>query len=153
MNKVTLQAFSAGIIFSTTIFAVFFYTTGSDEKEVPTIEEAKEVLTKNGYITSLPKNETLNSGKEENSTDKKEEKQKKEVPEKENSVVSYTLKVKANMTTLEIATKLEKEKIIDDATGFETYIDEQGFSKNIQIGEFVVTDNMSYRQLAKTLTQ
>ena len=152
MNKVTLQAFSAGIIFSTTVFAVFFYTTGSNEESVPTIEEAKEVLTKNGYITSLPKNETLNAGKEENST-KKEEKQEKEKPEKENSVVSYTLKVKANMTTLEIATKLEKEKIIDDATGFEAYIDEQGFSKNIQIGEFVVTDNMSYRQLAKTLTQ
>lgn len=153
MNKGKLQAFSAGIIFSTAIFAGYYYTTGPNEETVPTIDEAKEVLNKKGYITSLPKDETLNARKEETSTDKREEKQEQKVPEKENSVVTYTLEVKANMTTLEIATKLEKEKIIEDATRFEAYVDEQGFSKNIQIGKFVVTDNMSYRQLAKTLTQ
>ncbi|MGE7601220.1 hypothetical protein ACQKL5_01830 [Peribacillus sp. NPDC097675] len=152
MNKVTLQAFSAGIIFSTAVFAGYYYTIGPAEETVPTIDQAKEVLNKKGYITSLPKDETLNSGKEEKRTDKKEEKQE-QIPEKENSVVSYTIEVKANMTTLEISKKLEKEKIIDDATGFEAYVNEQGFSKNIQIGKFVVTDNMSYRQLAKTLTQ
>ncbi|MFJ7637209.1 hypothetical protein ACQKL0_07085 [Peribacillus sp. NPDC097264] len=153
MNKVTLQAFSAGLIVSTTIFAGFYYMTEPNEETGPTVEEAKKLLNEKGYLVSLQKDERLNSEKEEKRIDKEEKKQEKEVPKKNNPVVSYTLEVKANMTTLEIATKLEKEKIIDDAARFESYVEDQGFSKNIQIGEFVVTDNMTYRQLAKTLTQ
>jgi cell division protein YceG involved in septum cleavage len=56
------------------------------------------------------------------------------------------------MTTTEIADRLSKEKIIDDAAGFDAYINEHDFSKKVQIGEFVVTNNMTYRQLANTLT-
>ena len=153
MNKVTLQAFSAGLIVSTTIFTGFYYMTEPNEETGPTVEEAKKLLNEKGYLVSLQKDERLNSEKEEKRIDKEEKKQEKEVPKKNNPVVSYTLEVKANMTTLEIATKLEKEKIIDDAARFESYVEDQGFSKNIQIGEFVVTDNMTYRQLAKTLTQ
>lgn len=146
MNKSTLQAFSAGIIFSTAVIAGYYYTTEPKEKSAPTMIEAKELLEEKGYILSLPKDETVD-------TNKKDEKEQEKVVNKESSVVSYTLKVKANMTTTEIAKKLEKEKIIDDASGFEAYVDEHGFSKNIQIGEFVVTNNMTFRQLAKTMTQ
>lgn len=149
MNKSTLQAFSAGIIFSTAVMAGYYYTTGPNEKSAPTMIEAKELLEQKGYILSLPKDETIHTEKK----DEKEKKQEKAVTKEESSVVSYTLKVKANMTTTEIAKKLEKEKIIDDASGFEAYVDEHGFSKNIQIGEFVLTNNMTFRQLAKTMTQ
>ena len=45
-----------------------------------------------------------------------------------------------------------EKKIIDDASEFEAYMNEHGFSKKIQIGEFVVTNTMSYRQLANTLS-
>ncbi|MFB6800908.1 hypothetical protein ACFCVU_06790 [Peribacillus butanolivorans] len=60
--------------------------------------------------------------------------------------------MKSNMTTTEITQILAKEKIIDDAAGFEAYMNEHDFSKNVQIGAFFVTNNMTYRQLAHTLT-
>ena len=68
---------------------------------------------------------------------------------KRSLIVSYTIKVKTNMTTTEIADSLSKEKIIDDAAEFEAYMNERDFSKKIQIGEFVVTNNMTYRQIGQ----
>lgn len=60
--------------------------------------------------------------------------------------------MKTNMTATEIADRLSKEKIINDAAEFEAYMNDRDFSKKIQIGKFVVTNNMTYRQLANTLT-
>ncbi|TWE04321.1 YceG-like family protein [Peribacillus frigoritolerans] len=124
MNKARLQGLSAGIIFTTTIFAAFYYGTDKFEGTTPSVEEAKK--------TVQPKDPD------------------KVLMEKEAS--TYTIKVKTNMTTAEIADLLSKEKIIDDAAEFEAYMNDRDFSKKIQIGEFVVTNNMTYRQLANTLT-
>jgi hypothetical protein len=44
MNKARLQGLSAGIIFTTTIFAGFNYGTGLIEGTTPTAEEARELL-------------------------------------------------------------------------------------------------------------
>lgn len=131
MNKARLQGLSAGIIFTTTIFAGFYYGTGLSEGTTPTPEEAK--------VNAQPKDPDKDS-------------MEKEASKKEPSIVTYSIKVKTNMTTTEIADSLYKEKIIDDAAEFEAYMDDRDFSKKIQIGEFVVTNNMTYRQLAITLT-
>lgn len=131
MNKARLQGLSAGIIFTTTIFAAFYYGTGSFEDTTPTAEEAKE--------TFQPKDPDMDS-------------MEKEASKKNPSIVTYTIKVKTNMTATEIADSLSKEKIINDAAEFEAYMNDRDFSKKIQIGEFVVTNNMTYRQLANTLT-
>ncbi|MBK5500850.1 hypothetical protein [Peribacillus sp. TH14] len=162
MNKAILQGLSAGIIFSTAIFAGFYYGTGANAGHAPTTEEAKELLVKKGFIVSSPTDEGEIAGKPSKSEDKEKQKKQdvspiqetkeKEVSKKEDTIVPYTLKVKSNMTTTEITQILAKEKIIDDAAGFEAYMNEHDFSKNVQIGVFVVTNNMTYRQLAHTLT-
>jgi cell division protein YceG involved in septum cleavage len=131
MNKARLQGLSAGIIFTTTLFAGFYYGTGLFEGTNPTAEEAKK--------TVQPKNPDKDS-------------MEKGASKKDPSIVTYTIKVKTNMTTTEIADSLANEKIIDDAAEFEAYMNDHDFSKKIQIGEFVVTNNMTYRQLANTLT-
>lgn len=142
MNKARLQGLSAGIIFTTTIFAAFYYGTGKFEGTTPTAEEAKELLVKKGFVVTLPTEEAKKTVQPKDPD--------KVLMEKEAS--TYTIKVKTNMTTAEIADRLSKEKIIDDAAEFEAYMNDRDFSKKIQIGEFVVTNNMTYRQLANTLT-
>ncbi|MDP9740119.1 UNVERIFIED_ORG: cell division protein YceG involved in septum cleavage [Bacillus sp. B2I3] len=142
MNKARLQGLSAGIIFTTTIFAAFYYGTGKFEGTTPTAEEAKELLVKKGFVVTLPTEEAKKTVQPKDPD--------KVLMEKEAS--TYTIKVKTNMTTAEIADLLSKEKIIDDAAEFEAYMNDRDFSKKIQIGEFVVTNNMTYRQLANTLT-
>ncbi|MFF2586584.1 hypothetical protein ACFVSS_01635 [Peribacillus butanolivorans] len=119
------------------------------------------MLEKKGFVVSSPTDEGEIAGKPSKNADKEKQKQdvspiqetkEKEVSKKEDTIVSYTLKVKSNMTTTEITQILAKEKIIDDTAGFEAYMNEHDFSKNIQIGVFVITNNMTYRQLAHTLT-
>lgn len=131
MDKARLQGLSAGIIFTTTIFAAFYYGTGKFEGTTPTAEEAKKTIQPKDPDKVLMEKEAS-----------------KEAP----SIVPYTIKVKTNMTTAEIADRLSKEKIIVEAAEFEAYMNDRDFSKRIQIGVFVVTNNMTYRQLANTLT-
>ncbi|MGG4201397.1 hypothetical protein [Peribacillus frigoritolerans] len=142
MNKARLQGLSAGIIFTTTIFAAFYYGTDKFEGTTPSVEEAKELLVKKGFVVTLPTEEAKKTVQPKDPD--------KVLMEKEAS--TYKIKVKTNMTTAEIADLLSKEKIIDDAAEFEAYMNDRDFSKKIQIGEFVVTNNMTYRQLANTLT-
>jgi cell division protein YceG involved in septum cleavage len=148
MNKARLQGLSAGIIFTTTIFAAFYYGTGKFEGTTPTAEEAKELLVKKGFVVTHPAEEAKKTVQPKNPDKVLMEKEAEEAP----SIVTHTIKVKTNMTTAEIADRLSKEKIIDDAAEFEAYMNDRDFSKKIQIGEFVVTNNMTYRQLANTLT-
>lgn len=100
------------------------------------------MLVKKGFVVTLPTAEAKMTIQPKDPD--------KVLMEKEAS--TYTIKVKTNMTTAEIADLLSKEKIIDDAAEFEAYMNDRDFSKKIQIGEFVVTNNMTYRQLANTLT-
>ncbi|WP_352919912.1 hypothetical protein [Peribacillus simplex] len=150
MNKARLQGLSAGIIITTTLFAGFYYGTGLFfEGTTPTADEAKELLVKKGYLVTHPMEEAKKTVQPKDpDMDSMEKGTSKKVP----SIVTYTIKVKTNMTTAEIADSLAKEKIIDDAAEFEAYMNDRDFSKKIQIGEFVVTNNMTYRQLANTLT-
>ncbi len=53
MNKARLQGLSAGIIFTTTIFAAFYYGIDTFEGTTPTAEEAKELLVKKGFVLKL----------------------------------------------------------------------------------------------------
>jgi len=57
MNKARLQGLSAGIIFPTTIFAAFYYSTDKFEGTTPSVEEAKELLVKKGFVVTLPTEE------------------------------------------------------------------------------------------------
>jgi hypothetical protein len=149
MNKARLQGLSAGIIFTTTIFAGYHYGTGLFEGTTPTEEEAKELLVKKGFVVTHPMEEAK---KTVQTKDPDKDSMEKGASKKDPSIVTYTIKVKTNMTTTEIADSLANEKIIDDAAEFEAYMNDHDFSKKIQIGEFVVTNNMKYRQLANTLT-
>lgn len=119
MNKARLQGLSAGIIFTTTIFAAFYYGTGKFEGTTPTAEEAKELLVKKGFVVTLPTEEAKKTVQPKDPD--------KVLMEKEAS--TYTIKVKTNMTTAEIADRLSKEKIIDDAAEFEAYMNDRDFSK------------------------
>lgn len=160
MNKVSLQAFSAGIIFSTVIMAGFYYGNHVNEKMTFTTSEAKEMLEAQGY--SISKATTPHIESEQPKTDMKQKAvnknnietndNNKEVEKKE-EVISYILKIKSKMTTSEITELLEKEKIIDDATKFQDYMNKEKLSRQVQIGEYIVSSDMSYKELGKLITK
>ena len=158
MNKGSLQAFSVGIIFATSIIAGFYYGTNSDEKVTFTTADAKKMLEADGYSISkvdpLTKSEhkAKNTVLKEKTGNSTETKNKQEVEKKE-EVISYILKVKSKMTTSEIAELLEKAKIIDDSMKFQDYMNKEKLSQQVQIGEYIVSSDMSYEELGKLITE
>ena len=91
MNKARLQGLSAGIIFTTTIFAGFYYGTGLFEGATPTAEEAKELLVKQGFVVTLPMKEAKKTVQPK---DPDKDLMEEEASKKDPSIVSYTIKVK-----------------------------------------------------------
>ena len=147
MNKLSLQAFSTGVIFATAIMAGFYYGTNLDEQVTFTTSDAKKMLQAQGYNISKPNiHIESDQARTNRKTQNTEETKRKET-------ISYILKVKSKMTTSEIAELLEKEKIINNATKFQAYMNKEELSRQVQIGEYIVSSDMSYKELGKLITQ
>lgn len=158
MNKVAIQAFSSGIIFATAIMAGFYYGNNLDEQTKLTTSDAKKILIAKGYnitkpsISNRPEQVKTNSDPKNVAKGNKVTENNGEI-EKNEKVISYILKVKSKMTTSEIADLLEKEKIIEDAPKFQDYMNKEKLSRQVQIGEYIVSSNMSYQELGKLITK
>lgn len=156
MNKGTLRAFSAGIIFATTIVTMFYYGSHLNEGQAFTQADAKKMLEDQGFsvlktsvVNKIEKKDISKNNLQSKST--AQTIKNKEV--KKEKVVSYILKVKYRMTVEEIAEILKNEKIIDNATEFKNYMRDQKLTHKVQVNEYIVTSDMSYEELGKLLTQ
>lgn len=84
---------------------------------------------------------------EKEKEEKKKEEEKKEEPKK------FKLNVKSGMLSPEISQILEDNDIIDDATAFNRFIEDEGYATYIQLGEHEVTDQMTDEELATVITK
>lgn len=169
MNNGSIRAFAAGIILSTAAIAGYENWIEPANFDSMSIEQAKSLLQQKGYyVTTNPKED-----KQKETADKKNpepperetkditpelDPEKKEAPQasseqKTDQAAAYTLTIQSGMTTGEIAKLLVREGILKEATSFEKYMEQNELSKNIQIGDYVLTDNMTVQQVAKTITK
>lgn len=169
MNKGTLQAFAAGIILSTAVVAGYEHWFGSDQDQTISNKEAASLLRQNGYTVTAGAKEA--EGKqtakeaakipEKQPTEQSEEASAKEgdsqkesqTDAEETNPVSYKLSIRSGMTSIYISALLEKEGIIEEATALEKYLEQNDLNKEIQIGEYELTNKMSIQQVAKTITK
>ena len=160
MNRATLQAFSAGIIFATAILSGYYYINHSKEEAAFTTADAKKMLEAQGYVlskgtsnTKISSDET-NTSIEPNSVTKQtvvtQAPKQEEKPQKE---ISYVLQVKSNMTASEIAAVLEEEQIIDNANKFKDYMKNKQLTRKVQIGEYPISSDMDYEEIGQLITQ
>jgi hypothetical protein len=158
MNKATLQAFSAGIIFATTILSGSYYINHSNKEMAFTTSDAKKMLEAQGYSISKGTSETrsgeTNTTMEPNSVTKQtivtQSPKQEETPQKE---MPYILQVKSNMTAGQIAAVLEEEQIIDSAITFKNYMKNKQLTRKVQIGEYPISSDMDYEEIAQLITQ
>ncbi|WP_163103404.1 endolytic transglycosylase MltG [Peribacillus alkalitolerans] len=169
MNKRSIQSFAGGIIFATTIIAGYHYFF---EKQ-PTIqlEEAMKIIEEHGMTIEKTKQheatkksiEEKKTPTETESTNKKEEpneasntegNEEKPTADKkeEEKASSLTLTIEPGMNPETIASLLEKQGIIQDKNAFTDYLEKNNLSTKVQLGEYVLTKNMSISQIAKTIT-
>lgn len=173
MNKGSIRAFAAGIILSTAVIAGYQYWFEPKDKAGMDLHHAKNTLEQEGFQvtkeTEQEKPPETDNG--QNTKSAKKQQDNKDVPatteknakknegtqasaEKDKGpAATYTLTIQSGMTSGEIAQLLVKENILKDASLFEEYMNKNDLSKQIQIGEYVVTNNMTVQQVAKTITK
>lgn len=174
--KHLLRSFAAGLFSAGVIMLAAYYFSEESREEltademIPIVEEeGYHVLTSDEYISLAvqPKDKEENTEekaetKQEDKKEKAENKEKEERKEEEKNnekkedkqpeTSSYTLQIKPGMLTPEITELLEENKIIDDAAKFNRYLEEHEYSPKIQIGNFKLTSDMDYYQIAETIT-
>ncbi|MGM8214116.1 hypothetical protein ACLIA0_00925 [Bacillaceae bacterium W0354] len=145
-------------------------------------EDARSLLEQNGYtlvlssdydqivnenkslkdeIISLEKRfnelETTIEVTEENDNNREEDTERDEIEEQETNNDEgnreIILTISRGMTSIDISNVLFENNIIDDADRFNQFLEQNGYSRKIQLGEYEVSDKMSDEQIANIITK
>src|SRR5690625_2403053 len=98
--------------------------------------------------TDKKEDNTKDKTSEDEKTDKKDDKK-----DDKDKVVTYTLKIESGMPSSTIGDLLEENKVIKDGSKFNKYLEDEGYSLKIQLGNFKVNSDMTFNEIAKLLTK
>lgn len=91
--------------------------------------------------------------------DIEKEEQKEEVEEEssenteEDSVVHYKLSITPGMASSDVSSLLANENIIENASEFNSYLDEHDYSQYVQQGNFELSSDMSFYEIAERIAR
>ncbi|MEH7255220.1 aminodeoxychorismate lyase [Neobacillus niacini] len=151
-----LSSFAAGILISTTICGIVYFSDDSAAQKVSakssgkvqlTSAQMKEKLEVEGFVvqTKDELEKTLQAAKSSETTPI-------ETEEKEKSVTQVVVNVANGMTSVDVANVLIQAQLIpDDAFAFTMDIESRGLQKALRPGSFVVDSGMSYDQIIGTI--
>ena len=140
-------------------------TTDSESENATTGEENSQTETTKEETTTSKVEETTTSKVEETTTKEEttkeqttqesttKEPQTEETSTKNNAdVKTYVLTVTSRTSSKQVAMALESAGIISNYKEFDDYLCDNGYASNIQNGKFTITSDMSYKQIAETIT-
>ena len=140
-------------------------TTDSESENTTTGEENSQTETTKEETTTSKVEETTTSKVEETTTKEEttkeqttqesttKEPQTEETTTKNNAdVKTYVLTVTSRTSSKQVAMALESAGIISNYKEFDDYLCDNGYASNIQNGKFTITSDMSYKQIAETIT-
>ncbi|MDM5326381.1 aminodeoxychorismate lyase [Neobacillus sp. CF12] len=149
-----LSSFAAGILISTTICGVVYFSdtttttqkasAKSSEKVQLTATQMKDKLESEGYVVQTKEEleKTLQAAKGTET---------KAAEPKEKAVTQVVVNVADGMTSIDVANVLLQAKLIPDAFKFTQDIEARGLQNALRPGSFTVTSDMSYDQIIATI--
>jgi E3 ubiquitin-protein ligase DOA10 len=90
---------------------------------------------------------------EENDSNEESDEEENEEMEEEEEITTYTLNIEPGMTSSEFSSLLEENNIVEDASEFNQYIEDEDYSLRVQIGEFELTSDMTIYEIAEEITR
>ncbi|ASK63187.1 hypothetical protein CFK37_14045 [Virgibacillus phasianinus] len=167
----SIGLFAAGII----LLAIFLYFDTpqnntdniSQQEMIKAIEEdGYQVLSEDEYISLSVNNEPPKDQKNESKTKDKDKEQEKDQTDDTKSkqkeqdtkdkekkeVKKFTLKVEPGLASSSISSILEENGVIDNASKFNKYLEENDYSQYVQLGTFELTTDMTFNQIAEAIT-
>src|SRR5690625_2985467 len=114
----------------------------SDEQSENEDEESQDEEKKEDDETENKENKDQDSG----------DKEEQEKEEEEEETTTYTLVIEEGMVSPTVSDLLEDNDIIENSTDLNSYLEDEGYSEYIQLGEFDLTSDMSIAEIAKEIT-
>jgi hypothetical protein len=175
MNKLTLRAFSLGMLITACLIGAFYFFSKDDYISLSDSKAAKASVKENGYVLLTEKEYNELKGKPANETDggkaegqaaekpanegdkkadaEKKPKQAEQENEAEPKVITYKITISSGMDTGEIASQLDAAKIITNESAFKQYLISSGMHTKIQLGTFELNNEMTSQQIATVITK
>lgn len=175
--KYFLRGLGAGIIFGALIMLIAYMSSGaykiSDDEIIERAQSLGMVMDDKSVISSKDENASKNDAEPvsdlsdksttasteevpqittEASTEESTEVSTEETTENILTTENKAVVVRPGMSSYEVAVILEDAGIISDANDFDAYLNSNGYSTKIEVGEFYCNEDMDYEELAKILT-
>lgn len=132
--------------------------TGESEESKGDTESTKEEQADKAENTDTEKTEDTNKEKttpesedtssEDGTASDEQEQEQPAAPAK-----SYTVTIESGMAPSTISNELEANGVIENSAEFIRYLEDEGYVARIQLGEFTITSDMSYFEVAEALTK
>lgn len=152
--KQVIRGFATALLLAGICMLVFHFTENPKMEETATASAAVE--------TVKPSIDNMKKELEENDyhvltkqdyDQLKDEQEKTPEPTEKEEQKTFTLKLETGMTSADVASELEKASIIEDASAFRTYLDITEASESLQVGNYQLSSNMGYDDIAKLMTK
>ncbi|MCA1064514.1 hypothetical protein QTG56_23180 (plasmid) [Rossellomorea sp. AcN35-11] len=149
--RIFLRGVSLGMLFSTVVISFFYFSSPPLQNEQPiSISKATAYLEEQGLVVTEEGNEPKQ--KVVIKQPSVEPKEKVQIKETEKIIRVYDLNIIEGMSSEEVAAILYRNKIIKDANDFTLYLGESGFERKIQLGTYLLNDQMTYEDIGRRIT-
>ncbi|SER21232.1 endolytic transglycosylase MltG [Piscibacillus halophilus] len=151
-----IQSFSIGLLTATLIIGYIYWQVDATSNEELA---GSEITITDDDVTQHLEEQGLIAVKNDDYENLIREKQQLETKldelnnETDQSGDSKVLNIESGMTLGDIASELDRLNIIDDVQSFSQYMEEQGYSREIQLGEYEINTDMSYEEIASLITR
>lgn len=157
MNKAAIRFFGIGLFLAGAAFQVQQMISSNDKSTngstQQSYEQAQQELTNVKSQLAQLQLDLENAKKKEPTpevvTSKPTDSENKAGPSTSNTM----LNIQAGMTSQDISAFLQQAGIIQNKLDFENYLEAQGLSGKIQIGEYELNSTMTIKQIAEIITK
>ncbi|WP_026569945.1 MULTISPECIES: endolytic transglycosylase MltG [Sediminibacillus] len=157
--KQPIRAFALGLLSAVFVLGVSYYIEGKPTEtkqsnaEMPASEMVNKLEAEGYVVKTLDEIQTEQSKDDEQAGPADEEDEEKTEEQEGKTPASIDLQIKPGMNTEEIIDTLYKAGIVEDRQSFTDYLTDQNYSTAIQTGEFHIEEDMSYQEIAETITR
>ncbi len=141
-----------GFSFLLTGTFLYFFTpivpTDDDSKKIKALQ--KEISTLQNELAD--ENKKRQQLKQQLDALQKETTPQTEPKEKPKATVKTIIAIEEGSDSTSVAQSLEDAHIIEEAKAFNDFLVEKKYAQRIRIGEYVVNENMSFKEIAETIT-
>lgn len=141
--KYYLRGLGTGILFATIILTIS-YATKNNDTEIETTTQTSTEETTTEETTTESTTEIIEETSQETTITNDDY--------VSNNSENVSITVSSGMSSEQVAGMLQANGIIENASDFDAYLNQNGYSKIISVGNYEIVANSTYKEIAEIIT-